>query len=85
MRNYFVILLLSWLIISCSSQKDKGYPMSQKIDILAYELQEDPQQFGKNLLLLQQQLAVNQNSPSLQQKLVDYLFVIKWLESPNSH
>lgn len=66
------------------------------INQLAYELQANPQKFGKKIISLQEQLAQqhaqlqqNANNPELkklidknEQQLRERLAIVKWLESP---
>lgn len=72
--------------------------LAENINELAYQLQINPQGFGKKILTLQENLAKQQadlqdnpNQPELRkmieqnkQQLVERLAVVKWLESPES-
>ncbi|BCA95232.1 hypothetical protein TUM19329_15930 [Legionella antarctica] len=80
--------------LSCQQLEQIGGRMNR----LAYQLQSNPQAFGNKILVLQQaisnqQLALKKNSSSKelqaslalnQRNLVDYMAVVKWLESPES-
>lgn len=80
--------------ISCDELANMASTMNQ----LAYQLQMNPQRFGKKILALQERLAVqqanlrtNSSQPDLKvaieknkQQLSEYLTVVKWLESPES-
>ncbi|KTC74706.1 secreted endonuclease [Legionella birminghamensis] len=80
--------------ISCNELK----AVSARQNQLAYELQLSPQGFGQRILLLQiklaeqkQALKENSSQPELkqlisqnEQKLAEYLAIVKWLESPES-
>ena len=72
--------------------------LARRMNGLAYQLQANPQDFGKKILTLQQTIADQENqlkkegiSPKLQasivqmkQDLAEYLAIVKWLESPTS-
>ena len=72
--------------------------LGDRMNSLAYQLQSNPQGFGNKILALQQTIANQQSElkkddankelkTSLQQNqhdLVDFLAVVKWLESPES-
>lgn len=72
--------------------------ISQGVNELAYQLQINPQAFGKSILQLQetlgQQQAALRNNPDQaelkieieknKQKLAERLAIVKWLESPES-
>lgn len=89
---------------ACPNHQPPGLSCQQleqlrdRLTHLAYQLQMNPQDFGRKILELQQTIAkqkeqVTQNShdnelhASLEQNqhhLADYLAVVKWLESPES-
>ena len=70
--------------------------VAQKVNFLAYQLQRDPQEFGNKILIAQEKLARHEallkkdkTKSSLfsqiqqeKQQIVEYLAVVKWLESP---
>jgi len=80
--------------ISCAQLKD----VADRVNALAYELRLNPQDFGKQILVLQQTVAKQEsvlqqqvNQPALtaeldknRQQLKDRLAIVKWLESPES-
>jgi hypothetical protein len=73
-------------------------PIAISINELAYQLQTDPQRFGRKILSLQENLTKkkadlleNPNQTELKddihqikQQLVEHLAIVKWLESPES-
>lgn len=72
--------------------------VASSINELAYELQVSPQGFGKKILALQNKLAKQQSAlhknpkrsklirltKKSEQRLAEYLAVVRWLESPES-
>lgn len=73
------------------------HKLGQSMNSLAYQLQSNPQGFGAKILALQEAIAKDEQElkmkdsvdlkNSLAQKrhtLVEYLAVVKWLESPES-
>jgi hypothetical protein len=81
-------------LVSCEQLAE----IAEDVSKLAYQLQVNPQGFGKKILALQENLAkqkadllTNPNQPELkikikknEQQLVEYLAIVKWLESPES-
>lgn len=88
----------------CDEQESKALNCAQlremalRMNELAYQLRGDPQNYGKQILALQQTVATqelelekNSNQPELQTllnknkaQLKERLAVVKWLESPES-
>jgi hypothetical protein len=80
--------------LSCQKLADIAEDLSK----LAYQLQVNPQGFGKNILALEETLAkqkaalqTDPNQPKLktmikknEKQLAEYLAIVKWLESPES-
>ncbi len=79
--------------LSCQQLEQIGDRMNR----LAYQLQSNPQAFGNKILALQQTIAAQQlelkknrtkelqaSLAQNQHDLVDFLAVVKWLESPES-
>ncbi|MDI1352004.1 MAG: hypothetical protein PSV35_04425 [bacterium] len=79
--------------LTCNQLND----LAQRLSGLAYDLQSNPQGFGQKILALQQTIAnqkielINKPTPELKASLeknshdlVDFLAVVKWLESPES-
>ena len=75
---------------------DQLAKLANEMNVLAYQLQSNPQEFGNTVLKaqeklaqLEQQLSQNKNQPGLRtqvqqqkQQVTEYLAVVKWLESP---
>ena len=88
----------------CPAQKPKDISCDQlkvvalRVNELGYQLRMNPQEFGKQILVLQETLAKqqkalqqNNNQPDLRelvnknkQNLKERLAIVKWLESPES-
>jgi hypothetical protein len=105
-ENYYRLnpQALQQAIKGCPNKQTGGINCEQLIAVassvnkLAYQLQINPQEFGKQILFLQQNLAkqrsalhINSDQPELrkivaesQQQLVERLAIVKWLESPES-
>lgn len=91
-------------IKKCPAQKPSGFSCDQlagiatSVNELAFQLQVNPQTFGKKILALQETLAsqqanlkTNPNQPELketvkknEEQLAECLAVVRWLESPES-
>ena len=75
---------------------DQLAKLANEMNVMAYQLQSNPQEFGNTVLKaqeklaqLEQQLSQNKNQPGLRtqvqqqkQQVAEYLAVVKWLESP---
>ena len=95
---------LQQAIKSCPQKSPEGMTcielqnIAERMNDLAYQLQQSPQGFGNKIIALQetiakqqQQLKTESNSANLQASiaenekiLAEYLAVVKWLESPVS-
>lgn len=60
--------------------------IARKLNDYSYELRKNPQEFGGEILKLQQKIGkkskLNENTASLKNELQERLAVVKWLESP---
>lgn len=69
---------------------EKLAAVAEEMNRLAFQLQSNPQAFGKKILALQETMAkqdANLDTASIdknKQQLAEYLAVVKWLESPKS-
>lgn len=83
--------VLQQVIAGCPNKQPRDLNCDQlrlvasRVNELAYQLRLNPQNYGKEILALQQQIAKQaQHQPTVDQKheIEERLAIVKWLESP---